>query len=307
MEILTNSNSNRQDVVLPSSLTGKCIFSVDVEDWFHILQVSGAPPIQDWDALPSVVEANFRRLLEMFEKAGVRVTCFFLGWIAQRYPNLVREALRAGHEIASHGYAHRLVFEMSEQEFRDDAVRARRILEDLTGCRVEGYRSAGFSVTDRSEWFFDALQEAGYKYDSSVFPVARQHGGIAGARRVPHTVPTKSGQLVEFPISVADGLGRAMCFFGGGYLRLFPYRTIRRMTRQVLSEGRPVLFYVHPREIDPGHPRLRMPILRRFKSYVNLHTTETKIQQLLAEFSFVTFREFLDDCEMTPKQQAASK
>jgi polysaccharide deacetylase family protein (PEP-CTERM system associated) len=240
------------------------------------------------------------RLLDVFASADVRVTCFFLGWVAQRYPHLVTEAAGRGHEIASHGYAHQLVFEMTSSEFRDDAIRARCILEDLIGRRVGGYRSPGFSGTERTEWFFERLVEGGYEYDSSVFPAARQHGGLVNACRAPHRIQTHAGSIFEFPISVANVCGRASCFFGGGYLRLFPYWTIRRMARRVIREGRPVIFYIHPREIDPGHPRLAMPLYRTFKSYVRLGTTEAKIRRIISEFPLVTFRDFLDRYDEVP-------
>ena len=221
------------------------------------------------------------------------MTCFFLGWVAERYPHLVREAAVRGHEIASHGYAHRLVYQSSREEFLEDASRARRLLEALAGTAVLGYRSAGFSVTDKTRWFFEALVEAGYAYDSSVFPAARGHGGMSEARREPHHINTPAGPLMEFPITVSTLLGKPLCFFGGGYLRLFPSWLIRRAVRQVLAEGRPVVFYIHPREIDPSHPRVPMPLTRRFKSYVNLRITETKLRRILAEFPVTTFRDFM--------------
>lgn len=269
------------------------IFSVDVEDWFHVLDVAGAPALSSWHRLPSIVEPDFRRLLDLFDEYHVRVTCFFLGWVAERYPHLVKEAAARGHEVASHGYAHRLVYQSSRQEFFEDATRARRLLEDLAGTPVLGYRSAGFSVTEETQWFFEALAEAGYVYDSSVFPAARGHGGMSEARREPHRIVTPAGNLMEFPITVSTLLGKPLCFFGGGYLRLFPSWLIRRAVRQVLAEGRPVVFYIHPREIDPSHPRIPMPLLRHFKSYVNLRTTEAKLRRILGEFPVTTFRDFL--------------
>ncbi len=270
------------------------IFSIDVEDWFHILQVPGVPPILSWDLLPSYVERDFSKLLDLLSEHNVQCTCFFLGWVAQRFPHLVQAAAARGHEIASHGYAHRLVFQMTARRFREDSMRARRILEDIAGCPVRGYRAAGFSVVDKTPWFFETLIEAGYEYDSSVFPAARQHGGMVAARRDPHRIAVKSGTLVEFPISVADAGPTATCFFGGGYLRLFPLWLIRRMSNKVRAEARPVIYYVHPREINPDHPRLRMPLHRRFKSYVNLRTTERKLAGIFSEFPMVTFQEYID-------------
>lgn len=271
----------------------KCIFTVDVEDWFHILDVPSTPPLSAWDSLPSRVERNFLKLLDIFAEKDVRVTCFFLGWVAERFPHLVKEADSRGHEIASHGYSHRLVYQMSREDFLVDAMRSKKLLEDLSGNPILGYRSAGFSVTEKTPWFFDALTEAGYRYDSSVFPARRAHGGLEGARFAPYRLNGGNRELVEFPITVSRVLGRPLCFFGGGYLRLFPYRLIRRMTRKVLKEGRPVVFYVHPREIDPEHPRLALGMARRFKSYVGLHTTEQKLRLLTGEFGHTTFRDFI--------------
>jgi polysaccharide deacetylase family protein (PEP-CTERM system associated) len=271
----------------------ECIFSVDVEDWFHILDLPSLQDLSRWNSLPSLVEKNFLRLLDLFDEKGVAVTCFFLGWIAERFPHLVREADRRGHEIASHGYAHRLIYEMSEHDFLEDAVRSRQILEDISGHAVAGYRSSGFSVTKRSPWFFDALVRAGYRYDSSLFPAKRSHGGIDGVPCAPYRLGPSPECLIEFPITVTPVLGRRLCFFGGGYLRFFPGCVIRRMAHKVLSEGRPVVFYIHPREIDPGHPRLPMSLGRTFKSYVNLNGTETKIRSILSEFRFQTFARFI--------------
>jgi polysaccharide deacetylase family protein (PEP-CTERM system associated) len=268
------------------------IFSVDVEDWFHLLDDPSVPTIDQWASLPSHVEKNFSRLLDIFSEENVQVTCFFLGWVAERFPHLVKEAVARGHEIASHGYGHRLVYEQGRANFYEDVRRARLLLQDVSGVEVAGYRAPGFSTTHDTPWFFDALTEAGYQYDSSVFPAERGHGGMPRGRREPHRIGDNGG-LLEVPITVADLLGRPMCFFGGGYLRLFPYWLIRRMARQVLSEGRPVVFYIHPREVDPGHPRLPMSRTRQFKSYVNLETTEVKVRRVLRDFPVTTFKKVL--------------
>ena len=273
----------------------KCIFSVDVEDWFHILDVPSAPDLSTWDSLASRVENNFGRLLEIFDEKRVHVTCFFLGWIARRFPHLVMEAERRGHEVASHGYAHRLVYEMTPQSFYEDALTSKKIIEDIVGHPVWGYRSSGFSITEKTPWFFSKLIEAGYRYDSSVFPAARSHGGLKNGHYAPYWIGTSSEGLIEFPLSVTKVFGRPMSFFGGGYLRLYPTFLIENMALRTLREARPVIFYIHPREIDPGHPRLPMNLKRRFKSYVNLNTTELKIRRLLAEFDFTTFKRFIED------------
>lgn len=269
----------------------KCAFSVDVEDWFHILDVPGAPDLSKWGSLPSRVEANFLRLLDLFSEEKKLVTCFFLGWVAERFPHLVREAAERGHEIASHGYAHRLVYEMSPKEFGDDARRARLGLEDIIGLPVIGYRAPGFSVTEATPWFFEEVSNSGYLYDSSIFPARRGHGGDRRGVLEPHSL--HHGRLIEFPISQAQIGPMRICFFGGGYLRLFPYGVVRRMAKRQMDEGRSLIFYVHPREIDPQHPRIPMSLCRQFKTYVNLGTAEAKIVRIVREFPITTCRDFL--------------
>jgi polysaccharide deacetylase family protein (PEP-CTERM system associated) len=273
-----------------------CILSVDVEDWFHVLDVPSAPGLADWDHLPSRVEANFLRLLELFARHNVRSTCFFLGWVAEKYPHLVREASRLGHEVASHGYSHTLAYEMSPADFLCDIRRAKDALENVAGQVVMGYRAPGFSVTEQVPWFFGKIIEAGYRYDSSVFPARRGHGGMASSLCEPYVVQAGlEGTLVEFPISVVNVLSARICLFGGGYLRLFPLWLTKAATRRVMNEGRPVIFYVHPREIDPNHPRLPMSRMRAFKSYVNLESTLPKLERILKEFPVTTFRQYLEE------------
>ena len=268
-----------------------CVLSIDVEDWFHILGLPSAPRPTDWDRLPSRVERNFHRLLDLAGEKGVRCTCFFLGWVAQRYPGLVTAAARHGHEIASHGWAHSLASELTPREFYDDAYRSKDIIEQIAGRRVLGYRSAGFSLTGGSSWVFDELLRAGYVYDASVFPAYHAHGGWRNGHDSPYLVHRPGGTLLEFPMTTEKVLGQPFCFFGGGYLRLFPLPVIQRMTARVLRQGRPAIFYVHPREIDPAQPRLAMNRWRRFKSYVNLGTTEMKLRELLSTLNFTTLAE----------------
>ena len=267
------------------------MFTIDVEDWYHILDLPTTPEITQWDSLPSRVERNFEKLLAILEEGKAKSTCFFIGWIAQKYPHLVREAVRQGHEIASHGFHHRLAYVMTPQEFFEDAVRAKGVIEEISGQAVWGYRAPGFSLTENTPWFFDKLIEAGYRYDSSLFPATRGHGGLPNGRYAPYRL--ESADFVEFPVTVEQVFGRPICFFGGGYLRLFPYSLVRTMTRRVLRQERPAIFYVHPREIDLDSPRLAMGLKRRFKSYFNIATTEPKIKKVLSDFEMVTFREYL--------------
>jgi polysaccharide deacetylase family protein (PEP-CTERM system associated) len=273
----------------------KSVFTVDVEDWYHILDVPSTPPMSEWDSLPSRVEKNFRRLLELFDRTNIRATCFFLGWIGKQFPHLVKEASAAGHEIASHGNAHQLVTRITEAEFFRDITLAKRILEDVCGEPVIGYRAPGFSAPSQTPWFFSRIAEAGYEYDSSVFPVPHTHGEAIQSLYRPYTIETSCGIINEFPMSTVAVMGKRMYFFGGGYLRLTPLFVIERMARRVLKEGSPVICYIHPREIDPDHPRLPMSVPRRFRSYVNLAGTENKVQRLLSAIEFTSIRGLLQE------------
>jgi polysaccharide deacetylase family protein (PEP-CTERM system associated) len=271
----------------------KNIISIDVEDWFHLLELDSTPDIAQWDTLESRVEGAFRRLLEELDEAGVKVTCFFLGWVAERFPQLVREALSSGHEVASHGYGHQLVYTQTAREFASDIRRGKAVLEDITGTEVSGYRAPGFSITLDTPWAFEEIASAGFKYDSSIFPAARGHGGIRDGRIAPYRVETDSGPLLELPMSVLPVLGWRIFVFGGGYLRLTPCYLIERLCRSVNRAGRPVIFYLHPREIDPGHPRLAMSPVRKFKSYVNINGTMPKLRRLLQSQELVPVRDWL--------------
>ena len=272
--------------------TMKSVFTIDVEDWFHILDVPSAPPLSEWASLPSRVERNFHKLLDLLDEKKTKASCFFLGWVARRFPNLVLEASKRGHEIASHGDNHLLAYQVSADQFFQDAHESKSVLEQLIGKPVLGYRASGFSVTQETPWFFEKLMEAGYKYDSSVFPAPRGHGGLKGTQLRPYLVSPKQ-DFVEFPATVERVGGKSICFFGGGYLRFFPYVVIRRMAKRVLKQNRPVIFYIHPREIDPVHPRLAMGWKRQFKTYYNLESTENKISKLLSEFEMTTFQNIL--------------
>jgi polysaccharide deacetylase family protein (PEP-CTERM system associated) len=231
----------------------------------------------------------------MLDEHGVVATCFFLGYVGERFPHLVKRAASAGHEIASHGYHHRLVFSQTAAEFRDDARRTRELLEDIAGAPVLGYRAASFSVDSRTPWFFEELASAGYRYDSSIFPAPHRVGGAKDARLDPYRVETANGPIVEIPITAVKLFGKPMCFFGGGYLRLTPYRLVRAMAGRAHADGRPVVFYVHPREIDSSQPRIRMGAVDSFKSYVNIDSTERKIRNIFRDFRLTTFNTYLED------------
>lgn len=262
-----------------------CILTIDVEDWFHLLEHRSIPDRHRWDALPSRVERNFLRLLDLLDAHESKSTCFFLGWVARRFPHLVKEAVRRGHDVASHGMDHRRPIEMTRTELEMDMRSSKAMLEDISGRKVEGYRAAGFALPADTEAFFELLAQCGYRYDSSIFPARHRHGGQPEWDLAPRTISTPSGAIEEFPISVWPVLGWRLCLFGGGYFRVAPMALVRMGAHSVLNSGRPLILYLHPREIDPEQPRLPLGFTRSLRAYVNLHRTEPKLDELLKEFS----------------------
>jgi len=266
-------------------------FTIDVEDWFHILNSHAAPHVKLWDSLESRVETNLRCLLEMLDTSNIRATFFWLGWLADRHRSLVRECCDAGHEIASHGYHHVLPDKVGAELFKDDIERAKKTLEDITGKQVLGFRVAGFGIRKRTRWAFDVIKEAGYEYDSSVFPAMHEHNCMLATSIGPHMIQTEAGPLIEIPVSAAKVFGLRLYFFGGGYLRLSPLRLIQWGINNLQQAGQPLIVYIHPREVDPEQPRLPLSAIRRFRCYVNLKTTLPKLRWLLKKYEFVPMRE----------------
>ncbi len=257
--------------------------TVDVEDYF---QVSALAPLIDresWDTRPCRVERNIDRLLALFAQRGAHATFFTLGWIAERYPQLVKAIVAGGHELASHGYGHLRASDQSRAEFLQDVGRAKALLEDIGGRRVQGYRAPSFSIGPGNLWAFDVLLEAGYRYSSSVYPVQHDHYGMPDAPRFCYDA--RPG-LLEIPITTTRVFGRNLPAGGGGYFRLAPYRLSRWALRRVNRlDERAAIFYFHPWEIDPGQPRVPGTGLKtRFRHYVNLDKTEARLDRLLGDF-----------------------
>lgn len=277
------------------------IVSCDVEDWFNILDTPAAPPLKQWGNLPSIVEKGMDIILQTLADNHTYATFFWLGWFAERYPKLLKRCSEAGHEIACHGYEHLLAFKTDREIFRQDILHGKRVIENITGKKVLGFRAAGFSVTEQCEWFFDILQEAGYIYDSSIFPAHRAHGGMKYARRDPHWKTTSGGKIFLFPQSVLEFGRFRFSVFGGGYLRLAPQSVIHWGCEKLDREGVPVLLYLHPREVIPGHPRLPLSWYRSFKCYVNLDTTVKKLQTFCQSSPTVTIEKYLKMIEHTPE------
>jgi polysaccharide deacetylase family protein (PEP-CTERM system associated) len=268
------------------------IASVDVEDYFHVEAFARVIDRAQWSEYTPRVEANTRRLLDLFDESGVHGTFFILGWVAERFPALVREIVARGHEPACHSYWHRLIYTLSPDEFRQDTGRAKSVIEDACGQPVTGYRAPSFSITRRSRWALEILVESGFKYDSSVFPVTHDVYGVPDAPRGPFIVDTPSGPILEYPMTTfrialgRNAAGPNLPVAGGGYLRMLPAWYTRWGAGRAWQEGLPLISYVHPWEIDPGQPRIAAPLKSRLRHYTNLGKTEDRLRQLfgLGEF-----------------------
>jgi polysaccharide deacetylase family protein (PEP-CTERM system associated) len=270
-------------------------FTIDVEDYFQVSALAKGVPRDTWDQRELRVERNTERLLSMLDEHGVRGTFFVLGWVADRVPSLVKRIAAAGHEVACHGYSHELIYRQTPEVFREETVRAKRLLEDAIGARVIGYRAASFSITQQSRWALDILAELDFLYDSSIFPIQHDRYGIPGASVDPGKIEAPSGRtLVEFPMSTAGLLGMRLPVSGGGYFRLLPYWVTRTGLRSINARGAPFTFYLHPWEIDAGQPRVPgISMLSRIRHYTNLSRCEGRLRRVLAEFRFSSMREVL--------------
>ena len=268
------------------------LFSIDLEDWFHLLDTDAAPALSSWADQEARVETNAGRLLDVLEQANVRCTFFVLGWIAEQYPALLQRIADAGHEIASHGYAHGLIYQQTPQEFRDDLRRANDAIEGAVGVRPIGYRAPGFSIREDSDWALDVLASEGFEYDSSVFPASRAHGGLPDAEPFPTRLPNG---LMEFPVSTISTPLSRVAYLGGGYLRLFPTSLILHWARGQRARNESLVLYIHPRDIDLDQPRLDLGAFRNFKSYVGIGGCLDKVTTLLSEFDWVPFRDYPRD------------
>jgi polysaccharide deacetylase family protein (PEP-CTERM system associated) len=263
-------------------------FTVDVEEYFQVQALESVVSRSDWLSQPSRVGRSVDALLDSLARRGVRGTFFVLGWLARYRPEVVKAISDAGHEIASHGFSHRRVTALSAAGFREEVRSSKAELEDLTGDRVNGYRAPSFSITPGFEWAFDVLLEEGYRYDSSVFPIRRRGYGYASAPRAPYIMRRPAGSLAEFPLATTTLFRFAIPAAGGGYLRQFPLSVIRRAFREAEARGESGTFYIHPWEIDPGQPRLKVSALTYVRHYRGLDSTLARLEILLAEFRFTS-------------------
>jgi polysaccharide deacetylase family protein (PEP-CTERM system associated) len=263
--------------------------TVDLEDYFQVSVFEDVISRDDWDLLPCRVEGTTRRILDLFERHHVSATFFALGWIAERYPALIREIVGRGHELACHGYDHVRATEQTPEQFRQDALRAKAILEDLSGREVKGYRAASYSIGEKNLWALDVLEQAGFQYSSSIYPVRHDLYGMPGAPRFLFR-PTEQRELLEIPVSTVRLGQRNFPCGGGGYFRLFPYAlskwAINRVNR---TDEQPAVFYFHPWEIDTGQPRQRdISLKTHFRHYLHIDRMERRLESLLRDFQWST-------------------
>jgi polysaccharide deacetylase family protein (PEP-CTERM system associated) len=261
--------------------------TIDVEEWFHVSLFRKKIRREEWDGLKSTVVGNTCRVLNILAEKRVKATFFVLGWVAERYPEIVIAIQERGHEIGSHTYSHQIIYEQSRQEFAADVQRSMAILENLTGKRVDSFRAPSYSITRSSLWAWEMLSDLGIKYDSSIFPVKHDLYGIPDAPRFPFHIDLQGrSPLVEFPLSTIRVGDKNIPMAGGGYLRLYPLWFIRGSIKRINQEGRPAIIYLHPWELDPDLPRLKIGLFKTLRHYGNLGLTEERLRRLLDEFSF---------------------
>jgi polysaccharide deacetylase family protein (PEP-CTERM system associated) len=265
------------------------LLTVDVEDYFHVEAFADVVSRASWGQYTPRVEANTTRLLDLFDEFHAKATFFILGWVAERFPGLVREIVKRGHEPACHSYWHRLIYCITPQEFRDDTRRAKAAIEDAAGVGVRGYRAPSYSVTSKSLWALDALAEAGFAYDSSIFPIRHDIYGMPDAPRFPFRIQTSSGEIVEYPITTFRVLSNNLPVGGGGYFRMLPFWYTQWGLGRAAKEGVPRIIYIHPWEIDPEQPRLGGRARSRLRHYTNLDKTYARLRRLLSQGRFRGF------------------
>ena len=264
-------------------------FSIDFEDWYQGLEI----PASGWGGFERRIRPVAHRLLDLLADAGVRGTFFVLGHLAEEHPEVVREVAAAGHEIGTHGLSHTLIYRQQPAEFREELKRAVGVVEDLTGKRVRGHRAPFFSITKDSLWALEILVEQGIEYDSSIFPTRNYRYGMVAAPRWPHRMEVGDGTIIEAPLSIWRLRGANLPVGGGAYFRILPYGVTRRAFRSIIATGHPVIFYLHPWELDPAHPRIELPRRIAATHYFNLRSTEGRLRRLLRDFSFAPMEEVL--------------
>lgn len=261
------------------------ILTFDVEEWFHLLDNASTKTEEEWERYPCRIHENIDRIFDILDRHDQRATFFVIGWIARKYPEVVKQIISRGYDIGFHTNSHQLIYEQTPDEFYLDLITGLDCLENITGKKVDTFRAPGFSLTEQCNWAFDILAEQGIIYDSSVFPISHAHGGYPTFPCIsPALICTEHGNIKEFPISVGRIMGKPMVYSGGGYFRLFPYW----MISYYAEKSSYILSYLHPRDLDAGQPILEgLPLSRRFKSYVGLKSAAKKFEQWITDFKFV--------------------
>ncbi|GHV06888.1 polysaccharide deacetylase [Spirochaetia bacterium] len=265
------------------------ILTFDIEEWFHILDNDSTKTINEWNHYESRIYANMERIFNFLDTIKVKATFFCLGWIAETYPEIVKEVVSRGYEIGTHTTMHQLIYEQSPQVFAQDLERSIKTLEDITGKKAKYFRAPGFSIRTDNRWVFDILLSQGIEIDSSIFPAPRAHGGFPSYNAVEPSILQYDGlKLKEFPINYTMILGKPFIYSGGGYFRLFPYSCIKHWTQKTSY----LMTYFHPRDFDAKQPKIpALPFMRTFKSYIGLSSAFTKFQKLLTDFKFIDIAE----------------
>ncbi len=281
------------------------VFSIDVEEWFHILETdSVSKTISDWDQYPSRINESMNMLFDVLDRHNVKATLFFLGWVGEKYPHIVKEACKRGHEIASHGYYHDLVYELGYKKFREDIRRSKALLEDLCGQEVRGYRAPGFSLTPEASWAYPALIEEGFTYSSSIYPAKRAHGFFTDFGDEPREIIYQGKSIIEFPMTVLEAPFTSLSCFGGGYFRLFPVSWYKAATEMLKKKDKNLIFYIHPRDIDIEQPKLDLPMKRKIKSYINVGSALSKIDRILEGENYTCFEKVIEKTQISSLPKA---
>lgn len=270
--------------------------SVDVEDWFHILESDRAPKPTQWDSLESRVTTSTGCLLDLLARYSIRATFFVLGWVAQRHPELIAQVAERGHEIGSHGHMHQMVSHLTPDEFARDLDRSLKVISRASGCDMHAYRAPGFSITQDEFWAFEILASRGILLDSSLFLCSHAHGGISLKRNRPFELVLPNGRkLIEVPVVPWRLSKWNLPYSGGGYLRLLPAPMLKSLFKVAQRQQLPAIAYLHPRDLDPQQPRMALPFLRSFKYYVGLKTMPQKLEQLFESFRFSCFQDVVQN------------
>lgn len=271
------------------------VLSFDIEEYFQVENFKAVIGESQWQDHESRLHIGLSCILNILKNTNAKATFFVLGWTAERYPDLIQEIAKGGHEIASHGFSHELIYKQTPAEFAEDLKRSLKVLEPIAGRKIKSYRAPSFSITEKSKWALEVLMDHGIEYDSSIFPIHHDRYGMPDCNPMPHVILEKPGrQLKEFPISTVQYGKLRLPFSGGGYFRLLPLCMTKHFVRKLNNEGVPVMIYLHPWEFDPKQPRVEASFLSRFRHYLNLDRTESRLRQLLNGLDVTTIEDYFE-------------